>query len=76
MITLLKIAAAGAAGYAIARWLASPHRIDRAPASENGTIAHNGLASATYVTDPGFRREGGHPGQEPVEFGASDRPHG
>ena len=76
MITLLKIAVAGAAGYAIARWLADPRRVHGARAPANGTIAHGAVSNATFADDTGFPREGGHPGLEPVEFGASDRPQG
>jgi len=78
MITLAKVALAGAAGYAAARWLSTarrPVRVAAQPAASS-PATNNGINHTASPDESWQPREGGHPGQEPVEFGASDRPRG
>jgi len=77
MMTLAKVALASAAGYAAAHWLSTAARSGRRPAvvpSEQSLSVRNGVNHMALQDEPSPPREGGHPGQEPVEFGASDRP--
>lgn len=77
ILTLAKVAVAGAAGYAAARWLSAPGnplRVTAQPATPSAT--NNGVNHTASPDESWQPREGGHPGQEPVEFGASDRPRG
>lgn len=76
VMTLARVVLASAAGYAAARWLsaAATHRQLRPalPAASTG----NGSNHTAVKHEPRLPREGGHPGRERVEYGASDRPGG
>lgn len=75
MMTLAKVALAGAAGYAAARWFST--RTGAYPAVRTVPAAPsngNSLNQAAPPDESWQPREGGHPGREPVEYGASDRP--
>lgn len=78
MITIAKVALASAAGYAAARWLArSRNRLHAAGRPAFPTALTHDAGNQPATPDESWQpREGGHPGREPVEFGASDRPGG
>jgi len=80
VMTLAKVALASAAGYAAARWLSTATRKGTRPAPQPmlpAASTRNGANHNTSTPDEAWLpREGGHPGQEPVDFGASDRPRG
>lgn len=78
VMTLAKVALASAAGYAAARWLSASRGRLRTLAQPALPAAStpNGINHTASPDETWQPREGGHPGQEPVEFGASDRPRG
>lgn len=77
IVTLAKILVASAAGYATVRWLSAQRNggVRTLPALQpaNGQTATHASPPAEEAWSP---REGGHPGRETTEFGASDRPRG
>lgn len=78
MMMLAKIALAGAAGYAVARWFSAPARIRLPSSGIPAATASAATDTGSSVTpDPGWvPREGGHPGEGPSEQTSVEHPRG